>query len=209
MNVPALNILYLFLAALVGYLLGSIPVGYLMGRAWGVDVRQSGSGRTGGSNVLRATGRMIPFLLTGAGDIAKGVIAVWVGRYVFGSEAAAALAGATAVAGHNWPIFLGFKGGAGGATSAAALCVLSPLAGLIVTPIALSVFIFGRVASLATLTVGVGSAVTLLALSVFEPLLHPWPHLLFGIPVAVIIVLALQPNLKRLKTGTERRMTHW
>ena len=206
---PEPSILYLSLATLVGYLLGSIPVGYLAGRAWGVDVRQHGSGRTGGSNVLRATGKMVPFLITGTGDIAKGVFAVWIGRYLFGSEAAAALAGAAAVAGHNWPIFLGFKGGAGGATSAAALCALSPLAGLIVTPIALVVFIFGRVPSLGTLTVGVGSAVTLLALSLFEPLLHPWSHVIYGVAVAIIIILALLPNLRRLKEGTEGRMTHW
>ena len=205
----ALDVAYLFLATLVGYLLGSIPVGYLAGRAWGVDVRQYGSGRTGGSNVLRATGKMVPFLITGAGDIAKGVIAVWAGRYLFGSEAAAALAGMAAVAGHNWPLFLGFKGGAGGTTAAAALCALSPLAGLIVTPIGLAVYIFGRLPSLATLTVGLGSAIALVALSLFEPMLHPWSHTIFGVGVAIIIILALRPNLKRLADGTERRMTHW
>lgn len=204
-----LQLLSIVLAGLVGYLLGSIPVGYLTGRAWGVDVRQHGSGRTGGSNVLRSTGKMVPFLITGAGDIAKGVIAVGIGRYVFGSEAAAAVAGMAAVAGHNWPIFLGFKGGAGGATAAAALCTLSPLAGVIVTPIALAVFYFGRLPSLATLTVAIGGAVTLLALSLFEPALHPWSHLLFGIGVAIIIPLALRPNLRRLAQGTEGRMTQW
>jgi glycerol-3-phosphate acyltransferase PlsY len=129
MSFPARNIVYLFLAALVGYLLGSIPVGYLMGRAWGVDVRQYGSGRTGGSNVLRATGKMIPFLLTGAGDIAKGVFAVWVGRYVFGSEAAGAFGGWLPA---GTTVIFRFKEAV--ATSAAALAC-RPLAGLIVTPV--------------------------------------------------------------------------
>jgi glycerol-3-phosphate acyltransferase PlsY len=207
--VQALEVVYLFLALLVGYLLGSIPFGYLAGRAWGVDVRQHGSGRTGGSNVLRATGKMVPFLLTGAGDIAKGVIAVLVGRYLFRSEATAALAGMAAVAGHNWPVFLGFKGGAGGATAAAALCALNPLAGAIVAPLGLAILYFGRLPSLGTLTVGLGSAITLIALALFEPALHPWPQALFGVGVAIIILLALRPNLKRLAEGTERRMTHW
>jgi glycerol-3-phosphate acyltransferase PlsY len=204
-----MDVLKLVLAAVGGYLLGAIPVGYLAGRAWGVDVRQHGSGRTGGGNVLRATGKMAPFLITGIGDVAKGVLAVWLGRYLIGSEAAAAVAGMAAVVGHNWSVFLGWKGGAGGATAAAVLCALSPLAGIIIAPLGLAILYFGRLPSLATLTIGIGSAVALLALALFEPLLHPWSHAIFGIGVAAVVLLSLRPNLKRLADGTERRMTFW
>ncbi len=202
-------VLKLVLAAVGGYLLGAIPVGYLAGRAWGVDVRKHGSGRTGGTNVLRATGRMAPFVITGVGDVAKGVLAVWLGRYVLGSDAAAALAGMAAVAGHNWSLFLGWRGGAGGATAAAALVALDPVAGTIVALLGLSMLYVGRYASLATITVGIGAVVTLGSLAIFEPVMHPWQNLLFGLPVAVIVLIALKPNLKRLADGTERRITFW
>jgi acyl phosphate:glycerol-3-phosphate acyltransferase len=197
------------LALIVGYLLGAIPIGYLVGRAWGVDVRQYGSGRTGGTNVLRATGNIVPFLLTGGGDILKGVVAVLVGRMVFGSELAAALAGVGVVIGHNWSVFLSWRGGAGGATAAAALTALSPLAGIIVVPLGLSILYFSRYASLATITVGLGSLIALVALAAFVPPGHPWFHVLFGAPAAFLLLLALRPNLRRLADGTERRITYW
>jgi glycerol-3-phosphate acyltransferase PlsY len=197
------------LPLLLGYFLGSIPVGYIVGRLWGVDVRQHGSGRTGGTNVLRATGSIVPFLLTGLGDILKGVAAVYIGRTVFESEMAATMAGIAVVVGHNWSVFLGFRGGAGGATAAAALAALSPLAGAIVVPIALIMFYFSRYASLATISVGAGALVTTSVLALFMTPGQPWIHAAFGLSVAAIIVLALRPNLKRLADGTERRVTHW
>ncbi len=196
-------------ALAVGYLLGAIPMGYLVGRAWGVDVRQYGSGRTGGTNVLRATGNVVPFLLTGAGDILKGVAAVLIGRLVFGSELAAALAGVGVVVGHNWSVFLNWRGGAGGATAAAALTTLSPLAGFIVVPMGLSILYFSRYASLATITVGLGSLIALVALAAFVPPDHPWLHVLYGAAAAMLLLLALRPNLRRLADGTERRITYW
>jgi len=197
------------LAAVVGYLLGAIPVGYLIAKSWGVDVRQFGSGRTGGTNVWRATKQILPPALTVLGDVLKGVAAVLIGRYLFGSELAAALAGAAAVLGHNWSVMLGWRGGAGGITTGAALLALSPLAGAIVIPIGIAVLYFSHYASLGTITNAFGGLVVLLLLAWLAPASHPLVHVIFGAVVFVGVAWALRPNFKRLAEGTERRITLW
>jgi glycerol-3-phosphate acyltransferase PlsY len=111
---------------IAAYLLGSTPVGYLVGQAWGVDVLKRGSGRTGGTNVLRSAG-ITAALLTGALDVGKGALAVWMaGWLVPGSSGPVAqvLAGAAVILGHNYSIFLRFRGGAGVGTSLGALSAL-------------------------------------------------------------------------------------
>ena len=197
------------LAIVIGYLLGSIPMGYLVGLAWGVDVRKTGSGRTGGTNVWRATKQLWPPALTILGDILKGVAAVLIARHLFGSELAAALAGAAAVAGHNWSLLLGWRGGAGGITTAATLVALSPLAGAIAVPVGAIVLYLSHMASVATLTAAVGAVVTLSLLAWLSPASHPWVHLIYGALATLSVVMALRPNLKRLAEGTERRITLW
>ncbi|RME82939.1 MAG: glycerol-3-phosphate 1-O-acyltransferase [Caldilineae bacterium] len=200
----------LILAVLIGYLLGSIPFGYLIGRMRGVDVTKHASGRTGGTNVYRALGKRFG-LMTGALDFVKGAAAVLIVRSLFGNEVAAALAGAMAVFGHNWSVFLRFRGGAGGSTGAGALLALNPLAGAILLPIFLFVLFVVRIASVATMTVGVGSIIILLAFYVFgvSPAsgLHPaLAQLPFGLLVSVGIFWSLRPNIARLLAGNERRI---
>jgi len=136
------------IAALLGYLLGSIPVGLWVTRLYGVDIRTVGSGRTGGTNAWRAAGlkAAIPTVL---GDALKGAVAVLLVRWLFYRvfpepgimtvdeavlrntvvQLSVALAGGLAVIGHNWSVFNGFKGGAGGITSAATAMAISPLVG--------------------------------------------------------------------------------
>ncbi|NOZ49481.1 MAG: glycerol-3-phosphate 1-O-acyltransferase PlsY [Chloroflexi bacterium] len=194
---------YLF-AILLGYLLGSIPSGYLIGRAKGVDIRLYGSGRTGGTNVYRSLG--LPYgILTGLSDGAKGLVAVLLARWLFGHEAAAALAGAFAVFGHNWPLFLRFKGGAGGGTAAGSLIALNPLAAAITVPIFLLVLVLGRFASVATISIAIGSTVVLVALHLLD-LGTPASHLIFSGLTVLWILWALRPNIVRLWHGTERRI---
>ena len=199
----------ILLALVLGYALGSIPVGYLVGKAWGVDVRQIGSGRTGGTNVWRATKQVWPPALTVIGDILKGIAAVLLGRHLLGSELAAALSGAAAVIGHNWSFLLGWRGGAGGVTAASTLVILSPLAGAIVVPLAVLVLYVSHFASLGSLTAAVGGLLALTLLAVFAPVDHPMVHVLYGVLVTLSVVIALLPNLKRLAEGTERRITLW
>ena len=200
---------YHVLTTMLGYLLGSLPVGYLVGKLYGVDVRQHGSGRTGGTNVWRATGQLGPALLTVLGDVAKGLLAVWLARRLTGSELSAALSGAAAVFGHNWPIFLRFKGGAGGITASACLVMLNGVAGAITIPIAVLALFLSHYASVGTLTVGLGGLLVLTILRLVVPALTPTVHLLYGLLAAAWIVWALRPNIRRLLRGTERRITLW
>ena len=117
----------LFLATLLGYLLGSFPSGVIVGRLLtGHDPRHHGSGHTGGSNVYRLGG-LVPFLLTGAGDVGKGALAVWFAGRLWEAPWAVPLAGAAAIAGHCWSIWLGLRGGMGVGTSIGAFLLVHPL----------------------------------------------------------------------------------
>ena len=105
------------LAILAAYLLGSFPTGVLAARLFkGVDPRQHGSGRTGGTNILRTAGKGAA-LTTVVGDLLKGLLAVMIARQWLGTQSAAVLAGLAAVVGHNRSIFLRFRGGAGSMTN--------------------------------------------------------------------------------------------
>lgn len=197
-------------ALLLGYLLGSIPFGYLIGKLWRVDVRQFGSGRIGGTNVWRATNSPVAAGLTIVGDALKGVVAVLLARALLQpAEPAAALAGITVVYGHIWPLYLRFQGGAGGTTAALTQIALNPLIG--VPSLLFGLFILGlsRYASLGTLTVGVAGVVISVLLWIVRPdLVNPW-QIVFAVAVTVAMIITLQPNLRRLRKGDERRITLW
>jgi glycerol-3-phosphate acyltransferase PlsY len=202
---------YYLLAIIIGYLIGSIPFGYMIGKTKGIDITTLGSGRTGGTNVFRALGKKWG-LLSGLLDVFKGVAAVLLVQYLFADNpgmipgVAPALAGAFAVVGHNWSIFLRFRGGAGGATGAGALLALNPTVGLILIVVFVILMLGLRYASVATMTIGIGS---LLVLFLFYLVGWHTPagHLLFGVIVAVAITWSLRPNIKRLIAGNERRIT--
>ena len=198
----------LVVAALLGYLFGSIPMGYLAGRLKGVDVRAHGSGRTGGTNVWRAAG-LAPAALTVVGDLLKGMVVLWLVRSLWGNEWATALAGAMAVVGHNWPLWLGFRGGAGGVVGGATLAILNSMAATIVIPLALINLFLTRYASVGTLTVGIGSLLVLGGIWLWRPDVVPLPHVIYGLMVAAAITWSLRPNLERLRAGTERTITLW
>ncbi|MFZ2489315.1 MAG: glycerol-3-phosphate acyltransferase [Anaerolineae bacterium] len=200
-----MNITPYLIALLTGYLIGSLPFGFIFGKMKGIDVRTFGSGRTGGTNVYRSLGARLG-LLTGVLDFVKGAASVLLIRQLFGNEAAAALAGAAAVAGHNWSIFLRFKGGAGGSTAAGSLLALNLLAGAIVVPIFVLILFVGRYASVATLSVGVGSVLVIGLLHLLNPAKTPLSQWLFAVPALLLIAISLRPNLQRLVQGTERRV---
>ncbi len=203
-------------AALLGYLLGSIPVGLWVCKLYGVDIRQVGSGRIGGTNAWRAAGlkAAIPTIL---GDALKGAVAVLlVGSALkalapnadpVARELAVALAGGAAVWGHNWSIFLGFSGGAGGITTAATLMAISPLAGGIVWITGALLIWWTRMASVGTFSVGASSLATLLIFAMAG--ISGWPLVLFGVMAFLAVYLSLRPNRERLKNGQERIITLW
>jgi glycerol-3-phosphate acyltransferase PlsY len=188
---------------LAGYLLGSIPTGYIIGRMKGIDVTEYGSGRIGGTNVLRSVGRL-PFILTAAGDVVKGMVAVLLGRALLGTELAASLAGIAAVVGHNWSIYIGFRGGAGTATYMGGFVVLSLIPTAIV---GLSSFIIGfglRYASVTSILISCLMAPALLIAVLFFD--EPVEHLAYALAVGAIILFSHRPNFRRLFAGTERRI---
>jgi len=213
-------------AALLGYLLGSIPMGIWICRLYGVDIRQVGSGRTGTTNAWRAAGlkAALPTLLV---DALKGAIAVWVIRSLFYmlfpepdamsiAEAsdrqlvvhlAAALAGGLSIVGHNWSVFNGFKGGAGGITAAATTMAISPLVGGMVWLIGAFLIWWTRMASVATFSVALSALACFLILGVNQ--LTPWPYIIYGVIALVAVFIALQRNREALRNGEERVITLW
>ena len=189
------------LVVLGGYLLGSIPFGYLLPRVVrGEDIRRQGSGNVGASNVWRVYGRSlgIPVALL---DVAKGFVPALVGLEL-GGDWVGVLAGAAAMIGHARPVFLGFsKGGKMVATAGGVALALAPLAALGCLVVWLVTFAVFRYASLASMVTA--SALPLLCL-VFGV---PWPVVGFA-AVAALGVLALhRHNIRRLLAGTEPRFT--
>ncbi|MFQ5814702.1 MAG: glycerol-3-phosphate 1-O-acyltransferase PlsY [Anaerolineae bacterium] len=196
---------YVIMIAL-GYLMGSIPVGYLVVKlVKGTDIRQHGSGRTGGTNVWRAAG-LWPAILTASGDFLKGMSAVLIARAVLGNSVGEVLVGVAAVVGHNWSVFLGWRGGAGTATNLGVISTLSLPVALALIVAALVVVVISRYASVASLTVAILAPAIFLALALLVH--HPLRHTLYGLLAGAIVTLALRRNIVRLLAGTERRLSY-
>ena len=195
------------LAAVFGaYIVGSFPAGYLLARLWGVNVLQRGSGRTGGTNVLRSAG-ILPALITGALDVGKGALAVWLaGQMVPDSHQAVAevLGGMAVILGHNYSIFLGFRGGAGVGTSLGALGAIYWPAAVALLVLLLVIIAATRYASVGSLTVTTLMPIILLALAATGAL--SLTYVLYGLLAWIIIVYSHLPNIRRLIQGTERRI---
>lgn len=188
----------------IGYLFGAIPVGYLFGRLWGVNLLESGSGRTGGTNVLRTAG-LLPATLTILGDAFKGVIPTYVAVNIFpGRPWIAALVGTAAVLGHNYSIFLKFRGGAGGVTALGALAALSVYAALVASIVAILAIAISRYASMATFSGSVTGLIMLIILAIGG--WGPAGYILYGVLVVPLISWGLRPNFARIRAGTERKI---
>jgi glycerol-3-phosphate acyltransferase PlsY len=195
---------YWIIAIIAGYLLGSVPVGYLVVRlVKGVDIRRVGSGRTGGTNVLRAAGWKVA-LLSGVGDVLKGTLAVLLARWLGGPQLLQAIAGVAAVVGHNYPGLLRFQGGVGTATSMGGAVALWPWSGLILIPMLFSVILATRRGSLGSIAI----ACVLPCVFAVRAILGagPWVHLVHGLLISTLILWALRPNIRRLLRREERQI---
>ena len=187
------------ITVLAGYLLGSLPFGYWAGRVRGIDLRLAGSGNTGATNAMRVLGVKVGVPVM-ALDVGKGVAAVLLARALTGSDLVPVLAGAAAVAGHMYPLFLGFKGGKGVATGAGTMFALVPMIGLAALALWLSV-------SLATRYVSIGSVVTAVAYPAAAFVTgQPWPVRLFALGTGLWIIWRHRANIARLRAGTENRI---
>lgn len=184
---------------IISYLLGSIPFGLLMGKWWSkVDVRKYGSGNIGMTNVLRTIG-YVPALLTLLGDGGKGLLAVWLAAKVTDNPFFALLAGTSAVIGHNWPVFLRFRGGKGVATAAGVVLAVQPWSALILFLIWLGVLLRFRYISLASIVVAVCLPFVLLIFGV-----SLWEFALAAL-LSTFTVFRHRSNIERLRAGTEFR----
>lgn len=196
-------IMPLIITTLLGYLLGSIPFGYLFVKLFtGQDVRQMGSGRTGSTNVMRAGGSKVA-LLTGLCDGLKGAVAVWLAQWLVPqTHWAEVLAGLAAIFGHNYSVYIGFKGGAGGAPTVGAAAGLWIGSLFIIAPLGLLIWYFVGYASVTTISFGV-MAIVIMAVR-WGLGAGPVEYIGFGVLALVLCLWSLRPNLKRLFEGTER-----
>lgn len=187
------------LLAVLGYVLGAVPTGLLVGWAAGVDIRKVGSGNIGTANVLRAAGKWAAGF-TMLGDMLKGLVPVVLARIFVEDSWAAALIALAAVVGHCWPVFLRFKGGKGVATGAGTILGLAPLLGLGLFAFWWLVALTTRYTSLAAISVMVVSPFVFLLLG------QPLPYVLYTIAGGALVIWRHRENVRALLNGTERKV---
>ena len=192
---------YLFLI-LVGYLLGSIPSGLIIGKLMsGIDIREHGSGNLGGTNAFRVLGFKGGLIVTSA-DIIKGVIPAYIGLIWMG-EMGAIIAGTASVLGHAFPLFAGFKGGKSVATAVGVFLVLMPYA-VGASAIVFFITLFTtRYVSLASMLGAVVLAIASIALGK-----SVW-IIITSILVAVFLIYRHRGNIQRILQGTESKAKLW
>ena len=198
----------------LAYLIGSIPSGLLIVKLiTGKDVRTIESGRTGGTNAMRAAGTLAG-LLTAVMDALKGAAAVWLSQSLSaGLEWTTAVSGVLAIIGHNYSAFLvekdkngklHFRGGAGGATTLGAAIGLWLNSWMIILPFAAIFYVLVGYASLTTMSIALSATGVFLVRA--SQGMNPWAYVFFGAAALIVVTLALLPNIKRLLEGTERRV---
>jgi len=188
----------------LAYLLGSISWGYML-LQWkmGVDVREFGSGRTGMSNVLR-TGGVKSAVVVLTLDVGKGVMAVVLAREVIGTSGAEVAAGLIVLAGHNWPVFLQFKGGRGILTALGGLALMVPVAAIIATATFLTVTALSRYISLGSVIGVTIGALAIVALALAG--VNSGTYMVYGFIACAMLVWQHRDNLQRIRDGSERRL---
>jgi glycerol-3-phosphate acyltransferase PlsY len=189
------------LALAAAYVLGAVPIGYLVARAFGMaDIRRHGSGNIGTTNVLRTLGRL-PAALTLVGDVAKGFAAVALGAALGGGEpAVTALSAVAGVAGNCWSVFLGFRGGKGVATALGVFMRLVPWAALPAGLVWIAIIASFRYVSLGSITASVCVPIGAALLG------YPASFVLAALAVSAVVTVRHRDNIARLLSGTERRL---
>ena len=198
---------------LIGYFLGSFPTGYVIGRLRGVDVRKLGSGNIGATNLTRVLGKQFgyPVFLI---DFLKGLIAVLLaqaiadrcGQNAIARDFSAAIGGILSVIGHSYPVWLGFKGGKGVATSLGVIFALSWLAAVIMGVVWILFFKATRYVSVASIAATIALPIAMTLLFFVHALRSPVP-IYFSLALAAIVIVRHRTNFARLADGTEPRFT--
>jgi glycerol-3-phosphate acyltransferase PlsY len=203
--VSAGEILVAILLAVLSYIGGSVPFGVVVAKATGAtDPRTLGSGRTGGTNALRAMGRRRALVVV-TGDVLKGVVPVLVARFLTGNAGVEVLCAIAAILGSTRSMFVGFRGGRGVGTSVGTMLVIFPPAILVGAPVFVVVILVTRYVSLGSLLSTAAGALLVgiwwLAANGSVPVAYPL-YATFG---ATLVWLAHADNINRLLHGTERR----
>lgn len=194
------NTLLAILVIIASYLIGSIPFGYLVGRIGrGIDIRDYGSRNIGFTNVLRVIGPT-PAVMTIVGDVLKGVGAVLLARFLQLNAFVVVGAGLAAIAGHNWSLYLKFRGGRGVATTAGVVIALTWQIGVGLVLAWVFIVAVTRYVSIASITV---VAIYPLLVIYFR---KPLPIVIFGLVGAVVVIWRHKENIGRLVRGKEHKL---
>ena len=194
-----------FLAcAAIGYGLGSIPTGLIVGRvARGIDIRRYGSGKTGVTNVVRTVGARWGAVAL-IGDLAKGAMPVVIARVVSDEPYLQTVAGLAAAVGHDWPVFAGFQGGRGVATSFGAALAMSPIAAAALIPVGIGLVAITRIMSV--MSVGMAPVLATVFVTLAAAGVHPWAYAVYALIAAAMVIVLHRENIERLLAGTEPRL---
>ena len=190
------------LTVIIGYLLGCISAAYLIGKKFGhIDIRQYGSGNAGTTNMLRTMGikYAAPTLLL---DMLKAAAAALLGWLIMGSRWGIAIGGYAAVLGHTFPFYMDFKGGKGVAAICGVLMVLNPVLGIILLVLGILANLIVKIYSLVSI---IGILVAAVCYTIFAN--GDAPTIVFAWVAFIQIVISHLPNIKRLLSGTESKMT--
>lgn len=178
------------------FLAGSIPTGLLVAKAKGIDIRSTGSGNIGATNVMRSVGKESA-LFTLIGDIAKGALPVVIGILLKLPQMELAVVGLAAILGHNFSVFLKFRGGKGVATSLGVLLAYSPYVGLFTAIVWLMVMKWSKTSSLSALAAFAALPIIFLVLD------NNALNIIFALVITVLIFIRHSDNIKRLAKGQE------
>lgn len=193
-----MNILFMIILA---YLIGSISSSYIIGKAFKkIDIRQYGSGNAGATNTLRVMG-IGPAILVLLLDVLKGIVTIFMSRYLFQlSDVVSMWVGFFTILGHNYPIYFGFRGGKGVATTIGVFATLALIPSLIAGALAILAIVITRYVSLGSLLFAILTPIMMAFLDV------SWQEWSVGLLIALFVMWRHRGNIQRLRTGNERRL---
>jgi len=195
-----INAILAVVCIVIGYLAGSIPTGYLVARARGVDIQKVGSGNIGATNVLRSVG-LIPGILVALMDPLKGFLATLLPQLIGVGAWGVAFTGLATVLGNNFNVFLKLRGGKGIATSLGAFLAIDPWITLLSAVIGIITIALGRYVSLGSLIGLLAAPLLILASGNFN-----FAYLSLAVALALLAFVRHHENIRRLAQGTERRL---
>jgi acyl phosphate:glycerol-3-phosphate acyltransferase len=198
-------VLELVLVAVIGYLLGSANTSIIVGKFYGVDVRNHGSGNAGATNTLRTLGKKAA-IFAGLGDVLKGVLACLIGLFLIGEvdgigNLGVMIGGISAIIGHNWPLYFGFRGGKGIFTSLAVVLMMDWRIGLVLLGVFLIVVIITKFISLGSILAS-GLFPIVSAIPIFK---KSYVFIIFALVLGLLAIFRHRSNIVRIINGTESK----